>query len=191
MLANGYTERELDEESTFILMEASTTAKSKVSFHEFFSTKMFLIHFFLRCIKQIDGHLHGKGTLTFPSGNQYEGEFKLGRREGIGIFIWQGKFFFLSKLSRPLALYTPTLNQCSNTLAQNPAINQKKKLDGERYEGSFKLDKRDGYGIYHYANGDVYKGMFSDGLKHGFGIYQYANGNRYEGNFKQGNIDFL
>jgi radial spoke head protein 1 len=31
--------------------------------------------------------------------------------------------------------------------------------DGEKYEGSFKADKRDGFGIYYYANKDIYKVM--------------------------------
>lgn len=88
-----------------------------------------------------DGHLHGKGTLTFANGNHYEGifvvfdskthisilgEFRYGKRDGKGVFTWH---------------------------------------DGERYEGGFKNDKRDGYGTYFYANKDTYKGRFSNGLK--------------------------
>ena len=35
-----------------------------------------------------DGKRHGQGTSTFPSGNKYVGEFKDGREHGLGTFTW-------------------------------------------------------------------------------------------------------
>lgn len=37
------------------------------------------------------------------------------------------------------------------------------------YEGQWKDNLQNGYGIYKYANGDVYKGYFKDGMPHGHG----------------------
>ena len=35
----------------------------------------------------------------------------------------------------------------------------------------------EGKGLLKYNNGDIFKGTFKKNKKHGFGIYQYKNGN--------------
>ena len=35
--------------------------------------------------------------------------------------------------------------------------------NGDKYEGEFVKDKRNGYGTYHFANGRKYTGHYSDG----------------------------
>lgn len=44
---------------------------------------------------------------------------------------------------------------------------------GGKYEGEYKNDVKNGYGVYTYANGDVYEGQWQDGKKHGRGVYKY------------------
>ena len=39
-------------------------------------------------------------------------------------------------------------------------------------------------GILTWPNGDIYEGEYKDDNRNGFGIYKYSNGNRYEGEFK-------
>ena len=56
--------------------------------------------------------------------------------------------------------------------------------DGDRYEGEFKNGKMEGYGIYYYSNGDKYEGEFKNNKREGYGIYYCSDGNRYEGEFK-------
>jgi hypothetical protein len=43
--------------------------------------------------------------------------------------------------------------------------------------GTWYHNKRQGYGIYYYANGDTYEGEWMDGQRHGQGIYDYSHVN--------------
>ena len=70
-------------------------------------------------------------------------------------------------------------------------IKVKNYVDGSRYEGEVVNDKRNGKGIYHYANQDKYIGDWVND-KYSFyftyffrfdgqGFYIFKNGERYEG----------
>ena len=52
------------------------------------------------------------------------------------------------------------------------------------YEGEWKDDLFDGYGIMYWKNSDFYQGDWKKGLKEGKGIYNFCNGDIYEGEFK-------
>ena len=62
-------------------------------------------------------------------------------------------------------------------------------INGDKYEGEFFEDEKDGYGVYYYKNGEKYEGEFKDNKKNGHGIYYYLEGDRYEGEFKDGFAD--
>ena len=36
---------------------------------------------------------------------------------------------------------------------------------GERYEGGWKNDKKEGYGVFYWSNGDRYEGEWKDGKR--------------------------
>ena len=55
---------------------------------------------------------------------------------------------------------------------------------GDRYEGEFRHNKKEGRGIYYWHNGDRYEGDFRNGKLEGKGIYYWNNGNRYEGDWR-------
>lgn len=57
-------------------------------------------------------------------------------------------------------------------------------LGQESYEGDWKEDKMDGFGVYYYSNGDIYEGEWKDNLHHGNGKYLFSDGSRYEGGWK-------
>ena len=59
-------------------------------------------------------------------------------------------------------------------------------VNGERYEGTFVDDVREGFGTYVYKDSGRYVGSFMGGERHGRGVYTYASGARYEGEFVQG-----
>ncbi|CAI2378864.1 unnamed protein product [Moneuplotes crassus] len=57
---------------------------------------------------------------------------------------------------------------------------------GARYVGDWVNDKKEGYGIYYYANGDKYEGEWMKGNKHGLGVMTWAGGDIYKGEYKVG-----
>ena len=60
--------------------------------------------------------------------------------------------------------------------------------DGSSYEGDWKNDQFHGKGKYTATNGDTYIGGWVQGLRHGKGVYAWANGNTYEGMWDRGLI---
>ncbi|CAI2378862.1 unnamed protein product [Moneuplotes crassus] len=58
---------------------------------------------------------------------------------------------------------------------------------GDRYVGDWVNDKREGYGIYYFANGNKYEGEWMKDNKHGLGVMTWADGNTYKGECKVGN----
>ena len=63
-------------------------------------------------------------------------------------------------------------------------------MNNSVYEGEFKNDLKDGYGIEKYSDGSIYKGYFKEGLKDGKGILMLKgeNNSKYEGEFKKNKI---
>jgi antitoxin component YwqK of YwqJK toxin-antitoxin module len=56
---------------------------------------------------------------------------------------------------------------------------------GERYEGNFKDDKFNGYGIEYYPSGKkLFEGNYKNGKFNGQGTYFWEDGSKYVGNFK-------
>lgn len=56
---------------------------------------------------------------------------------------------------------------------------------GERYVGDFTDNKFTGKGTYYFTNGDVYTGDFLELDFNGFGVLNYRDGDRYEGQFRE------
>lgn len=50
------------------------------------------------------------------------------------------------------------------------------------------MDKKNGYGIYKWANGNEYRGYFVNDYKHGFGEMHYIDGNILKGNWELGKL---
>jgi hypothetical protein len=57
--------------------------------------------------------------------------------------------------------------------------------NGDRYEGGFVEDRKEGVGTYTWGRGpwqnESYEGTFLDDRRHGFGVYRYATGDVYAG----------
>jgi len=113
-----------------------------------------------------DDRRHGKGTFTYPDGDKYVGEYKDGHRHGKGAL----------------------------TLS-----------DGEKYVGEFKEGEMHGKGTLHYPDGSEYEGEWKDGerydqgtkyvgewkdyKRHGQGTMTWADGKKYEGEWYEGDMD--
>jgi len=59
--------------------------------------------------------------------------------------------------------------------------------NGDYYIGGWKNMKKNGYGIYTWQNGDIYAGYWLNDLFNGSGIYHdNSTGNKYSGDWKDG-----
>jgi len=57
---------------------------------------------------------------------------------------------------------------------------------GNRYEGMFDRDKRNGIGTFYWKDGRKYEGEWLNGDRHGKGRFSWPNGDEYIGDFKYG-----
>ena len=57
--------------------------------------------------------------------------------------------------------------------------------NGDKYEGGWSDDQKNGRGTLFYKNGGKYVGEWVNNLRDGFGVNTWRNGNRYTGNWKQ------
>ena len=112
----------------------------------------------------------GEGKFVYPNHAVYIGQY---RQLKTGQKIKEGKG----------KLYIPG----SKVLAQKGKENKSQNTDligGECYDGEWKEDKMDGYGVYLYSNGDKYEGYWSMGSQNGKGKYIFTDGRAYEGEWK-------
>ncbi|NER83525.1 MAG: hypothetical protein F6K42_29030 [Leptolyngbya sp. SIO1D8] len=57
--------------------------------------------------------------------------------------------------------------------------------NGDRYDGEFKLGRRDGCGTFSFASGRQYMGQFKNDQFHGVGIWRLEGNERYIGQFEE------
>lgn len=53
--------------------------------------------------------------------------------------------------------------------------------NGDKYDGEWKEDMKEGKGRVKYANGDSFDGEFKEDSKSGEGVYTYASGEKHSG----------
>jgi len=115
----------------------------------------------------------GKGKASYPNGDQYEGQYENGQRQGTGVYTYASGDIF------------------TGTYEANEKIGKGRVdfADGGVYHGFFKDGKRHGEGTFKYSNGDIYSGAWAGGKKHGVGTYVYA-GTKYKitGTWKAGQV---
>ena len=114
--------------------------------------------------------MNGHGTLRFPSGEVYTGDFLDSRRSGEGTYSWPDgrKYVGTFREGLPNGRGTYTLP------------------NGEKYVGDFLDNKRTGQGVYTWPDGRKYVGEFRDDVPSGQGTYTWLDGKRYVGQFRDG-----
>lgn len=55
-------------------------------------------------------------------------------------------------------------------------------VSGDVYNGMWNNGRKNGKGVYSFANGDLYDGFFSNGLRQGKGKYNWNDNSFYDGN---------
>ncbi|MCU0847443.1 MAG: hypothetical protein MUD12_06105 [Spirochaetes bacterium] len=116
---------------------------------------------------------NGVGTMTWTSGDKYEGQFKNGNMEGKGVMTYKSGIIYKGLWLKG--------NMKGNGTMTWP--------NGDRYEGTFLNNKMSTYGTMTYANGTKYTGMWTNGLIDKMGTMTWKNGDKYEGIFKNGKRD--
>ncbi len=108
------------------------------------------------------------GSITFPNGQKYDGEFKNNKRNGQGTFTFPSgeKYVGEYKDDQPHGQGTSTFP------------------NGEKYVGEFKDGKRNGRGTSTFAGGAKYVGEFKDDKRNGQGTFTFPSGAKYVGEFK-------
>ncbi len=114
-----------------------------------------------------DNNLHGKGTLTWPDGNEYSGDWLQGKRHGKGRLVWKNG-----------AEYTGDWKDDKRT-GKGTFIWVDR--DEKRYVGEVKNDMFHGRGVMFYTTEDKYSGSWANGKKHGKGTYTFKDGTVYKG----------
>ena len=116
----------------------------------------------------------GYGTEYQEDGNVFKGYWKKGAKHGKGVFYDMNKS------------YDQTWRY--GILKRGRAVERNEKGD-VIYEGSYRNDKRDGYGTEYYGNGCVYTGYWKSGVKHGNGTLYIPDTNEsYKEEWKKGMI---
>jgi TPR repeat protein len=131
----------------------------------------------------------GEAGYQWPDGRTYEGNFALGKPEGMGTGTWPNG-------DRYRGTWHEGMRHGHGELTRS---------DGSRYVGDFENDVREGEGVvqsgeglyrghwandlpnglgeFHATDGASYKGQWRDGSRQGYGDYVDANGNRFQGDW--------
>jgi len=121
----------------------------------------------------------GEGKFVYPNKAVYIGQYK---QLKTGVKIKEGK----GKLLQPGSVIIYEKGK-ENTNLNNDS--SEKLIGCEYYDGEWKDDKMDGYGVYLYSNGDKYEGYWTSGCQNGKGKYTFTDGTSYEGEWKMHKMD--
>jgi len=121
-----------------------------------------------------DDKFHGKGTMTYISGQKYVGEWKDDKFHGKGTYIWAGKW----SGQKYVGEFKDDKFHGKGTMTY---------ISGDKYLGEWKDSKRDGEGTYTFSSGTQYVGEWKDGVEHGEAVKTFADGRVWIGIFRDGN----
>lgn len=121
---------------------------------------------------------NGIGIYKYRNDDRYEGEYRDGKRHGVGTHYYELRYGVPEVKGGPYILDTLGTKVHGKVGPYDPT--------GSRYEGDYLNDMRDGTGAHYFANGDRYEGDWVADVMHGKGTFYYSNGHRYEGEFQDG-----
>jgi hypothetical protein len=110
------------------------------------------------------------GSITFPSGQKYVGEFRDNKRHGQGAYTDSKGNIYVGEFREGKENGQGTITF----------------VNGDKHIGEFRDGKRHGQGTGTSASGAKYVGEFRDNKRHGQGAYTDSKGNIYVGEFRDG-----
>ena len=122
----------------------------------------------------VGNQLCGHGVYVWPDGSVYEGDVKDGLRHGEGAF----------KCSAIPCTYSGMW--CNGNREGQGCLKYDK--DGvSYYDGSWRKNRRHGFGTRRYATGNVYEGNWKENVRHGKGtMHWYTTNEKYCGRWLNG-----
>ncbi|KRX01908.1 hypothetical protein PPERSA_05747 [Pseudocohnilembus persalinus] len=130
--------------------------------------------------EKVNSLRHGKGRFYYSDGGFYEGEWKFGK-----IGQWLDDKFYGQGI-----MYNESVNKKENeentdqNQYQQPFdftnFNQLKEF-WYKYDGNFKDDFKEGFGVLYLKNGEKFAGHFCDDVIQGNGKYYSLDGTIYKG----------
>lgn len=148
----------------------------------------------------LGGKLNGAGLVNYGIYGHYEGNFKDGKRHGMGRMLYTAQSKSCALFEEAEGLYEGIWNndlrhgkgtmKWSNGIIYegNFSYNRRHKVQGkvtfvnkETYEGYWNENVINGIGTYTTKEGISYRGKFSNGVPNKVGTLIYTDGTRYEG----------
>lgn len=90
---------------------------------------------------------NGRGSMIYPNGNRYDGEYRNGQRNGCGTFVFDNGRRYVG--------------QFENDLFSGRGVWTLE--NGDRYIGDFEFNKCNGEGVYIFADGTSKSGIWQQG----------------------------
>ena len=118
------------------------------------------------------GRRHGRGTMAFPNGNYYEGEWHHGDMQGKGVY--KGNNGDNIKMDIYIGRFT-------RNLQDGESAGEYVRHDGASYRGDWKMGKRHGIGLFTWPDGSQYRGYWQDDERHGRGDLTLVSGAKFSG----------
>ncbi|XP_038677637.1 MORN repeat-containing protein 1-like [Scyliorhinus canicula] len=134
----------------------------------------------------------GFGLYVYPNSFfQYEGEWKKGKKHGIGKFLmkdgsyYEGEFLNGEIEGNGVRYWAASGNEYCGQFSQGEihGYGVMKYFNGARYEGEFHYGARTGHGAMIDNEGQVYRGSFHSNKRQGEGELFYQNGDHYQGDW--------
>lgn len=132
-----------------------------------------------------------RGTMSFPDGSTYVGDFRAGQFHGSGTYTWPDGSTYVGGYKNDEREGKGSLSQDGCTyigdwLANERAGNGTQTCDDGKYTGQWRSDQADGQGTFEYSDGRRYDGEFKEGKIAGEGAMTWPDGQRYEGEYLHG-----
>lgn len=137
--------------------------------------------------------MHGRGILKYANGDQYEGEFVDGKKEGKGKWTDRENNTYEGDWVKDKKHGHGVYKTVEGFIFEGEFANNKREGKGTiitpektKYVCSFKDDEEVGEVEFFFANGDHALGYIKDGYLCQNGRYEFKNGDVYVGNFEKG-----
>ena len=135
--------------------------------------------------------------MIYANGNQYEGNWNKGLRNGVGTYTYANGDIFSGKWESGRKNGKGTINYVNGDKYDGDWNNNKIQglgvftySDGSSYDGEWLNSKRNGRGTFITASNEKYLGEWLNDLKEGEGTYTYGDGSKYKGKWKNNKFQY-